>query len=335
MAEQTTPATGVTQEPPSIQSRMQNFLTQFDREQSAPEEVSEEPTAAPAEEAAQTQPEGQADELTADDLPEIAAEVPQQPAVDEFEIVHNGQQRKLTREETIRLAQQGFDYTQKTQALAEQSKAMQQALQRAQEVEQMQQALAPELAQVKAVEAQLRQYQNVDWVQLATDNPLEYPKYRAQYDTLVNAYQSAAGQFQQKAAAVQQQRQALTAQIVQQQRNTLLDLIPAWRDPAKYESGAAEVRSYLLREGIDPVQVDQLSDARSVAIAYKAAQYDKLLRSKTEKVKQLKTAPPVTRPGASTGKAQESADRNAKLAERFKRTGDVKDAAALLLNRMK
>ena len=337
MAEPTNPATGVTQEPPSIEERMQAFLVQYDKEQAEPQIDSEEPTAAPAEQEAQ-QPEGQAqtDELTPDDLPEIEGqEAVAQPTVDEFEIVHNGQQRKLTREETIRLAQQGFDYTQKTQVLAEQSKAVQASLQRAQEMEQLQTALAPDLAEVAAIQQQLRQYQNVDWVKLATDNPLEYPKYRAQYDTMVNAYQAAVGKFQHKAGAIQQQRQALTAQMVQQQYDKLLDMLPAWRDEAKYKQGAGKVRDYLLKHGYDESQVSQLSDARSVLIAYKAAMYDELQQAKTEKVKQLKTAPPVTRPGASQGKAQVNAEQRQKYTDRLKRTGDVKDAAALLLDRWK
>ena len=332
MAEPTNPVTGVTQEPPSVEQRMQAFLTQYDEEQASPPPEPEQPSQ-PEVEATPAESQAQTDELTPDDIPDQEPQA--QPTADEFEIVHNGQQRKLTREETIRYAQQGFDYTQKTQALAESQKQVQQVLQRAQQMEQLQNALAPDLAQVKAVEAQLQQYQNVDWVRVATDNPLEYPKYRAQYDQMVAAYQAAVGRFQHKAGALQQERQAVTAQIAQQQRTALLDMLPAWRDPAKYEAGAAEVRDYLIREGVDPAQVEQLNDAKSVLIAYKAAQYDKLARSKADKVKQLKTAPPVTRPNASQGKAQVNAEQRQKMTDRLRRTGDVKDAAALLLDRWK
>jgi hypothetical protein len=333
MAEAATPATGANQEPLSVEQRMANFLVQHDEDTSSQQET-EQPTAAPAEAEAQ-QPEGQADELTPDDLPEVQAEAQEQPAVDEFEIVHNGQQKRLSREETIRLAQQGFDYSQKMHAVAEAGKQVQQQLQRVRELEQMQQALAPDLAHVKAVEAQLAQYQNVDWVQLASENPLEYPKYRAQYDTLVNAYQNVAGQFQQKAAAIQQHRQALTAQTVQQQRAKLLEMMPSWNDQAKYEQGAKEVRDYLLKQGVDEQTIGSLNDARSVVVAWKAAQYDKLVDAKTRKVGQLKTVPPVTRPGASQGPGQAKADEFQKLQSKLKRSGSVDDAAALLFSRMK
>ena len=325
MAEAATPETGANQEPPDIQQRMETFLTQFEGA-----EETEQPSEPPAQ---AEQPEGQADEPTPDDIQDEA--VAQPSAVDEFEIVHNGQQRKLSREETIRLAQQGFDYSQKMHAVGEAERSVTKRLEAVQQLEQMQNALAPDLAQVKAVESQLAQWQNINWVQLATDNPLEYPKYRAQYDQLVNAYQMSVNQFQRKYQYVEAQKKAVVAQTLEQQRTKLFDLMPDWRDPAKYESGAKEVRDYLLRSGVDPESVERLSDAVAVKIAADAAAYDKLKRARSEKSKQLRTVPPVTRPGAAQPANQGQADKTEALAKRFKRTGDTKDAAALLANRWK
>ena len=89
MAEAANPATGANQEPPDIQQRMESFLTRFDAgETEEPEQPSESPAQA-------AQPEGQADEPTLEDVPD---EVPAQPSeAGGFEIVHNGQQRKLSR----------------------------------------------------------------------------------------------------------------------------------------------------------------------------------------------------------------------------------------------
>ncbi len=324
MAEAATPATGANQEPPDIQERMQNYLTQFDGEPE-PEQ--------PSEPSAQTaQPEGQADEPTPDDIQD---EAPQPSAVDEFEIVHNGQQRKLSREETIRFAQQGFDYSQKMHAVGEAERSVTARLQAVQQLEQMQNALAPDLAQVKAVESQLAQWQNVNWVQLANDSPLDYPKYRAQYDQLMNAYQMAAGQFQRKYQVIQAQKQQVVAQTLEQQRSKLLDLMPEWKDPTKYEAGAKDVRDYLIRAGVDPNAVEHLSDAVAVKIAADAAAYDKLKRARSERSKQVRTLPPVTRPGAAQPASQAQADRETKLSQRLKRSGSLEDAAAMLFNRMK
>jgi len=330
MPEQTTPATGVEQAAPDVQTRMQNFLTQFDTDQAEEVEQQSEPEQAKVAE----QPQDPAtEELTPDDL-ESDPTPPEQSAVEAFEIVHNGQQKKLSREETIRLAQQGFDYTQKTQALAETQRQVQGRVRMVQEMEQVQPLLAQDLALVASVEAQLKQYQNVDWVKLATEDPQGYPRWRAQYDVIVNNYQQAVGQFQQKRQYVAQRQQALTEQTTQQEALKLRERIPAFRDQAVFEKAARDIREYLVTSGVPEQAVDRMNDSFSVAIAYKAMQYDRLQKAKSEKVKQLRTAPPVTRPGASQGDSAQ-ADKSQALTQRLRKTGDVRDAAALLLNRMK
>ena len=115
MAEQTTtPATAVEQGPPSADSLESILEAQFgDTPEPKPPKEQPEP-----EKEAATDDDGP--ELTADDI--IDDEEPKAPQSEpnvEFEIVHNGQQHRLSREETIKLAQQGFDYAQGTQRLSD------------------------------------------------------------------------------------------------------------------------------------------------------------------------------------------------------------------------
>lgn len=262
--------------------------------------------------------EGQSDEVSADDLPD------DEPApagdADAFEIVHNGQPVKLTREQTVELARQGFDYTQKTQAVAEMRRQSEAILQRAAEVEQMMPVISRDLATIQALETQLRQYANVDWVGLASNDPLEYPKVKAQYDQLVQGYNAATQQFQQRAQSVMQERQNIAAHQLQWEAQRLTQLVPEWSEPAKFQAGAQELRSYLLHQGAHPSVIDGLSDALAVSIARKAMLYDKLRAQKDAKSKQLRGAPPVVKPGAvspsSEGKAGFS-----KARQEFKRAG--------------
>lgn len=335
MPEQTTPQGAVEQAAPTVEQRMERFLVEYDEgNQQTPEpEPEQAETQRPQRVAEQPESQAQSDELTPEDLPEVESEAVQaQPEVDAFEIVHNGNQHKLNREETIKLAQQGFDYTQKTQAVAAKERQVQEALQRAQAIEQIAPMLAQELAQVTALEAQLKPYENVDWVALAARDPGEYAQHQAQFDVLRRNHNTAVNQLNQKRGAVVQAQQKFTAERLQQEQTKLLEKIPAWKDPEKFKQGAAELKTYLISQGATPEGVDSLSDHIAVSVAYKAMQYDRLLKAKTDKVKQLRTAPPITRPG-STGTAQ--ADRSRDLEARLKRTGDMKDAAALLLNRMK
>jgi len=296
MVDATTPEGAVEQGLPSEESLTSILDGAFGGDTPAPKAKQEQPEQPEEVEAADQE----SDEPTPDDLPDDEEAAPQSaPPGDEFEIVHNGETRKLSRAETIKLAQQGFDYTQKTQRVAEQQKQAEAVLQRAAEVEQLMPQVAQELAIVKSFEQQLSAYANVDWVRLATDDPLEYPRHRAQYDQLVQGYQSANGQLQAKVGYVSQQRHALTAQKLQQEGERLKERVPEWRDPVRYKAEAQELHQYLVKSGADPVQVEQLSDSLAVAIARKAMLYDKLVSAKAEKVKQVRAAPPVVRPGAN------------------------------------
>jgi uncharacterized phage infection (PIP) family protein YhgE len=329
MVDTTNPAPGV--DSGSDEAAMASLMSRFQDtpEDKQPQESAPPETAQPPVDPAPN------DELTADDLPEVDGGVPssEQSAVEAFEIVHNGQQRKLSREETIKYAQQGFDYTQKTQQLAEGQRHLVAALQRAQEIEQMAPAIATELAQVKSLESQLAEWDKVDFVALATNNPEEYPRYQAQYDALRRTHAKALNTLQAKHQEYSQKKQQLTASQLQQERQRLGELVPEFRDATKFEKAAGDVRNYLIGLGAAPQAIDGLSDAISVSVAYKAMRYDQLLKAKTEKVKQLRTAPPVTRPGASATTGQAQADRTRDAEGKFKKSGELKDAAALLLNR--
>jgi hypothetical protein len=250
---------------------------------------------APAEEAEAVEaPEDTGDELTPDDIED---EAPPKDDAAEFEIVVAGQTQRVSRQEVIELAQKGRDYTQKTMALAEQYKQAQATMQRVQEMEQLAPLVAQDLATVKAFESQLANYQNVDWVRLASEDPLEYPKHRAQYDRIMQGYQTAVGALQQRSGELNQRRQAVSQETLQREHQRLTELIPEWSDPQKYQAGATELSQYLVKSGADPQAVAQLTDAFAVAIARKAMLYDKLREAK--KSKQLRSAPPVIKPGAN------------------------------------
>jgi hypothetical protein len=240
-------------------------------------------------------PEDTGDEPSVDDLDDEPA--PPKDDAAEFEIVVGGKTEKLSRQELIERAQKGTDYTQKTMALADQYRQAQATMQRVQEMEQLAPLVAQDLATVRAFESQLKQYEGVDWVRLATEDPLEYPKHRAQYDRIVNGYQTAVGALQQRGGELQQRRQQVTQEALGREYQKVTQLIPEWSDPQKYQAGATELAQYLVKQGADPQAVASLSDATAVAIARKAMLYDKLREAK--KSKQLRSAPPVIKPGSN------------------------------------
>lgn len=318
--DQTNPEAGVPSGELSVEQRLANLYG------------AQVPTAEPepAPEAVEApQSEGQADELTADDIPD-EGDPPAQPESAEFEIVHNGIQHKLDRAKTIELAQKGFDYTQKTQDLASKQKEVQAALQRAQELETLAPDITSELAQVKAAEKALEPWMKVNWIELATNDPLEYPKYRAQFDQLREAYGMARGSFERKLGEFQQKKTEVAKSVLAQEMAKLREYIPAFSDPQKFESASKQIKAYGLQDGYSPEELDAITDARMVRTLWKASQYDQLVKSKAEKVKQVRAAPPTAKPGAVGQTQSAEQQQTQKLRQSLKKSGDWRDAAALI-----
>lgn len=330
MEEQTNPAApGVAAESLSVEQRL-NRLYGVTKDTPAPPAETEIDAPEPPEAAEAEAQDAEQEELSPDDLPDEQEEATPSPTVDEFEIVHNGTQHKLDRAKVIELAQKGFDYTSKTQQLAAQQRAIQETLQRAQEVEQLAPEIANEAAAVRAAEQALQPWQNVDWVRLATEEPLEYARYRAQYDQLVNAYQQVRGQFGAKAQALQQRKAQLGQAILQQEMQRLTEFLPQMRDPKKFEAEKQAIREYALDRGYTDEEVASVTDARYVRTLWEAAQYRKLVMGKSERVKQARQAPPTAKPGALGTTVSAEAQRVQKTRQSLKKTGDWRDAAALL-----
>lgn len=327
MSEQTNPQGGVAQEPLSDEDRVNRILEQ-------PKGQAEETETPPPEQSAEVQPEGQApaEEVTPDDIPDEQPVA--QPAVDAFEIVHNGQTHKLTREDTIKYAMQGFDYTQKTQAVAAKDRYVTEQLQRLSQVDQVAPQLQGQLAQVKAIEAQLAPYQSVNWVQEAANDPGRYAQLRAQYDVLRDAYGQAASQYTQAEQSARAQLRHIAQQRLQAEAQRLPELVPEWKDPQRMEADKAAIsKHYTTTYGINEQELNaEANTAFKVAVLQKAMKYDQLVRSKADKSKTLRTAPPVTRPGAAQTPDAAKADQRKALTQNLRKSGDLKDAAALILN---
>jgi hypothetical protein len=239
------------------------------------------------------------DDLEIDD-DEQAAKAPD--ADGEYEIVHNGQTHKLSRDELIEYGRKGFDYTQKTQAVAETQRQYSERLQALAQIEQVQPLLVQELAQVTAIHQQLQaeRYSDQEMLRLAREDFIEHAQRVAERDILRNHLQQAAGQYQQKTQAVQQYVSQLSEFQLQQEAQRLPEFIPEWKNPERMQAEKAEIAEYLHKSGADMRAVGKyLDNALAMKIVRNAMKYEKLQQSRAEKSKQVRAAPPVIRPGAA------------------------------------
>lgn len=254
-----------------------------------------------------------------------AVEDGEQPAEDSLEEIdwEDGQKYRVPKP-----LKEGFmrqqDYTRKTQELAELRKHAQVAAEAANAMQQFQAATADEQRELARVQSDIERYKSLDWSSLDTDT---YIKAKHQLDTL----KERAGEIQQGLGAKAQQftnwRQQQAHQVLQSGENYLKQTIPGWGVEAKQE-----VRSQALASGYTDAELEQVIDPRFVRLAWKAAQFDKLQAGKTAAVQQASKAPPVLKPGATNNQAaRESKYKDART--RLKKSGDLRDAAALFMMR--
>ena len=113
--------------------------------------------------------------------------------------------------------------------------------------------------------------------------------------------------------------------MVQEGRQKLTELMPAWKDSKRWESDRAGLLEYGQSVGFSPEELNQAYDPRAVVALYKAMQYDALM------AKRPQAAPPKGPKVAPAGTASTSpkpSNDATKAKQRLAQTGRVQDAAA-------
>jgi hypothetical protein len=201
-----------------------------------------------------------------------------------------------------------------------------------------QEALAAEAAAVKQERAVYAQYlgqlakqlenggeAEPDWEKLRAEDEFKFVVERQAW-SLKQERKAAVSAEIQRTQALQRtdQEKAIKAQLAEG-RSKVLEAIPAWKDPKKFEDGKAEIREYAMSIGFSEEEIAQTYDPRAVIALHKAAQFDKLAKAQIKPVQSNR--PKDARPGGAEAQPGRPADlRN--IRQRLKATGSVDDAAA-------
>jgi hypothetical protein len=143
---------------------------------------------------------------------------------DSEELEHDGQKYKLPKALKPLLMMQA-DYTQKTQALAEQRKALE--VEASQQQARINQNLQ-EVAQIVNIDQQLQQLQNVNWQQLSDNDPLQAQQLWFKFQQLKDARGQIVSTISQREQQLKEQAQQAQAQALQQGNEQLAKDIPGW-----------------------------------------------------------------------------------------------------------
>ena len=246
----------------------------------------------------------------------------------------NGEEIEKPLEEVIALAQQGADYTQKTQQVAEQRKALEaqeQALQaQAQLLQQqaeLQSALIGDVARLTAIDQQLEAYAKVNWQELSDNDFVEAQKLFFTYNQLQQQRGAIAQELEAKQTAMMQAKQQELAQRIEKGKEVLAKEIPNWsRDTSQ------AIISTGKEYGFTEDELSQVYDPRYVKVLHDAMQWRKLQSNPTVKNK-VSQAKPVVKPGAKDTKANVDNAQRKQLRDNLRKSGKS-DVAAKLIEQM-
>lgn len=247
-------------------------------------------------------------------------EEPEEPVI---ELNYNGEIKAFKKSEVVDLAQKGYDYTTKTQQLAEQRKALDEQTQLLQQSAAVLDQLSDKSVEIKAIDKQLAQYKQIDWHTLAQNDPMQYMTYNQTYQQLKEARAEAVNEYQQQANELTQANERNRQQLFEREQRLLIDAIPELRGE-KAQQTREELMTFLLNEGLQKHEIDTIVNHRAFKIAFKAMKYEKLMASKPEITKRMAEAPKVIK-----GK-QPAVNNNTKDLRDRARRGDERAIQALI-----
>jgi len=318
----------------SPQSRLETMLGDSIESDVKPPELQEEEEQTPLEAEAEATEEVEAEEATDEPDEEVEEEEQSQdevPAILKLKV--NGEDVEKPLDEVVALAQQGLDYTQKTQQVAEQRKeleayaesikAQEQAFQ---EQMQLNNVLIEDVAKITSLDQQLNQYANVNWQQLSDNDFVEAQKLFFTYNQLQQERSQLVSQFEAKKQQVVQKQTQLMSEKIAKGKEILAKEIPNW-SPETNQALLSTGKDY----GFSDAELNSIVDPRHVKVLHDAMQWRKLQQNSTVK-KKVSSAKPVVRPGAKDTKAEANSNvRN--LREQLRKTGKS-DAAQKLIENM-
>ena len=268
-----------------------------------------------SEEAEQGQAEGQPEYQQETD------EVEEEPKP-RYKVKASGEEVEVELDELIKGYQQGTDYTKKSQALAEQRKAIEAERGHLEYVKQERQAYAQKLQALDSFLTQ--QHQGVDLEVLKETDPIGYAVAVAEQTQREKQLAVVRNEQQRIAQQQQAEQQSSLQNHLRQESEKLVSLIPELATP-QGDAVRKQIRDYAKSVGWTDQELSSVYDSRAVNTLYKAMKYEQLQKSKPELNKRLLSAPKMMRSGTSAPPTKSAQDKQAM--QRLRETGKVTDAA--------
>jgi len=243
-----------------------------------------------------------------------------------YRVKSGGEEKEVTLQELVSGYQKGDDYTKKSQALADQRKAVEAEAHAVNEAMQLRQEYAQRLSQVQELLSQ--DNDDVDLAELKENDPIQYAIKVAE-KTENNKKLQLLQQEQNKLAHAQQHQVAQhQAKLVAHEAQMLTEKVKEFSDPKKSEQLKGEIRNFGKSIGFTDNELAQVYDHRHVMVMQKAMEYDKLQKANPSVTKKLAKAPKMAKKGNKVA----NVDVYTKQKKRLKSSGKLTDAVDVFKN---
>jgi hypothetical protein len=186
------------------------------------------------EEAQPNPPQEATDEVVELDPADVEVPEEETPAVpDEEVLIHNGQEKRVSKEQARMLAQKGFDYESNMVQVKEERQRLAGIATALQAQQSLQAQILDHVAEAKAYDKQLAGYEKVDWITWANTDPNAAFAAKLQYDQLVEGKNKALNEAHRVAAQHQQAEHHVSQETLAMEQAELLKKIPEWKDEAR------------------------------------------------------------------------------------------------------
>ena len=193
---------------------------------------------------------------------------------------------------------------------------------------QVQQAVVGKIAEAKSIEAELAQYQGIDWNVLIDSDPVQAMKLERQMRDLQGKHQQRVNEINQAAQYVQQSQQQQTAASLENERQALMQAVPEWSSEAVAVKEKQAIAADLKSRGYSERDIQNLSDHKAVLLARDAMLYRQQKAAGSIVEKQVREAPKIIKPGSTGAKNTNSVQR---IHNEVKRTGSRQSVVDYLL----
>jgi hypothetical protein len=264
-------------------------------------------------------------EAQAEDESEVEQDEGEEEAEEppKYRVKAAGEEKEVTLDELIKSYQLGTDYTKKSQAVAEERKAVEAERQRIEEARYLRDQYAERLQVIEQMLNQQPETENLDY--LKETDPIGYAVKVAELSQREKQLAQVQAERQRIAQQQDQERQEQLGHVIQAEARKLAEAIPEYADPQKGEIARRELREFGQKLGFTEQELAGIYDSRQVLTLWKAMQYDKLQSAKPGITKKVNEAPKVLKAGVSQGR--DGNEELKKLKAKARQTGRVADAA--------